>query len=259
VSLARLTTLSLLALSLTLTACTPKTRAPDPEIDPYALPGDVADRPDGVEHRVAAGESWESLAENFYGDSGRAGRLKRANRRLGLSLEVGGTVFVPMDDNERRAFRKRARARAPYNKGLEFARARRYPEAILQFEEAIRLDPRLARAHYNLGLVYRHGGRPALAAASLERACALKRRDGDYLYAWGAALSELGETQAAEKRYRRALDADPEHLPSLFALARALEDRGRKREAARYWSRYLKLEPDSARGREAARRLGLSP
>jgi tetratricopeptide (TPR) repeat protein len=246
-----------LLLTLLLPACSPW--VPPPEPDPYALPGEGEAGRSGLLHEVNAGESWESLAEDYYGDAARAGRLRRSNHRQGLHLSPGVSIFVPLDLDERRAFEERAQARAPYNKGLELARAGRFPDAILQFQEALQLDPDLDRAHYNLGLVYLRGGRPALALEALSRACELKRRNPAYCHALGGALAELGRPKEAEKLYRRALKIDESHLPSLHALARSLDARGREREARRYWSRYLRLDPGSARGEEAARRLGSAP
>lgn len=249
--------IAVVLLPLVLFACAPKT--PAPAVDPYALPGESVARPPGLLHEVSAGESWRTLAENYYGDADRAGRLRRVNRRLKGSLEPGLTVFVPLDADERRAFEDRARARAPYNKGLELARAGDFPAAILQFREALSLDPRLARAHYNLGLVYRRSGRPALALESLARACELERKSPDYLYALGSILAELGRPREAEKRYGRALNVEPFHLPSLYALARSLDARGKHRQAETHWRRIQALAPESVRGQEAARRLGMSP
>ncbi len=246
-----------LLLFVLLPACGPW--SPPPETDPYALPGEEQTGRSGLEHVVLPGESWESLAVDYYGDAGRAGRLRRINDRRKLSLAPGGRVFIPLDVEERRAFEERARARAPYNKGLELARAGRFPDAILQFREALRLDPGLARAHYNLGLVYLRGGRPALALEALTRACELDRRAPAYFHAQGSALAAMGRPKQAEDLYRRALRIDDEHLPSIYALANSLELRGREREARRYWSRYLRLDPDSRRGEEAAFRLERRP
>ncbi len=246
-----------LLLVILMSACA--SRSGSPRLDPYALPGEIQSGRSGLVHEVLVGESWESLAEDYYGDAGRAGRLRRDNLRRGQTLSPGATIFVPLDTDERRAFEERARARAPYNKGVEYARAGSFPEAALQFREALQIDPGLDRAHYNLGLVYLRGGRPALALEALNQACDLERREPTYFHARGGALAELGRPKEAEKSYRRALKIDDEHLPSLHALARSLDARGREREARRYWSRYLNLDPGSSRGEEAARRLGSLP
>jgi protein O-mannosyl-transferase len=45
-------------------------------------------------------------------------------------------------------------APAHYNLGTAFTLARKYDEAIYEFQRAIRLDPAYANAHNNLGNVY---------------------------------------------------------------------------------------------------------
>jgi tetratricopeptide (TPR) repeat protein len=64
-----------------------------------------------------------------------------------------------------------AYADAHYNLGVALARAGRAPEAVAEFEAALRLEPDSARAHYNLGVVlWRMGGRSPEALAHLDAA-----------------------------------------------------------------------------------------
>jgi tetratricopeptide (TPR) repeat protein len=233
-----------------LAGCSSKSRRID--ADPYVLPGE-AEGP-GVTHVVEAGETWTSLAEDYYGDTRRARDLRRANRELGDALAGGEQVFVPLDADQRRDFERRAQARAFYNKGLSLAKAGDYPEAILQFEEALGHDAKLAEAHYNLGLVYRRIDRNRKAAEELSLAVKLRPERVDYRYAQGLALVDENP-QGAELCFKAVLDRDPEHLASLYALAELYEDLGYPAKAAPYWQRYVSLDPDSTRGRRARRYL----
>jgi len=212
-----------------------------------------------VTHVVAPGETWASLAEDYYGRESRARELRRANPGLDAALVSGQEIFVPLDAGERDAFARRSRARAPYNRGLDFAQAGAYPDAIVQFLEAIAIDGDFAAAHYNLGLVYRRAGRLELALESLSSAVRLRRGRADYHFARAVALKELGRTRDAERGLRRALDRDGSHLPALHALARLLDERGKRRDAARYWRRVLALDPGGPRGEEARLRLEGAP
>ncbi|MBN2171312.1 MAG: tetratricopeptide repeat protein [Candidatus Krumholzibacteriota bacterium] len=242
-----------LAALLLAAACAPKG---PPEGNPFALPGEAtATGEPGLRHVVAAGETWASLAEDYYGDPRRGGSLRRANGDPAEALSPGDEVFVPMSRRQRAAFERRAEARAPYNRGLELARRGDYPDAILAFEEALRIDPELAAALYNLGLVYQRTERLPLAVQFLDRAARMQPYRAGYHYALGAALAGLDRPRMAERAFHRALDQDPRHLPSLYALASSLEARGRHDEARRHWLRYLELDPDSVWGREARERL----
>src|SRR2546423_507371 len=40
------------------------------------------------------------------------------------------------------------------NDGEKYFKAERYPEAVIQFRNAVQIDPRFAGAHYQLGLAY---------------------------------------------------------------------------------------------------------
>ena len=252
--IARGALLAALALALALQGCSSRKRDAH---SPYALPEEMTGREPGIRATLDETTTWEALAEAYYGDRGRARGLRRANRALGDTPAAGDRVFVPMDERERAAFEERATARAPYNRGLESARRGDYPAAILQFQEALRIDPRLARAQYNLGLVYLRAGRPAEAADALERAADMQS-SADTHYALGSARLDQGDPRRAERAFRKAVDVDPWHLPSLYALARLVQSDD-PREAAELWRRVLALDPHGPRGEEAARALGLAP
>jgi len=254
--------LALVAIALALPACSQKRTVPrvapssPGATPPVELPDAEPRHEPGIVHRVQSGETWAALAEDYYGDPERARGLRRANPDNAAEPAPGDEIFIPFTARERAAYAERAEARAPYNRGLELARAGEYPDAILKFEEAIERDPRLSRAHYNLGLVYQRAGQPRRAVSSLEKAAELSP-SADYRYALGLALHEVGEMGRSERAFRSALELDPGHLPSLYALARSLEER-ESGEADRYWRAVLARDPDGPRGREAAEALGLA-
>jgi tetratricopeptide (TPR) repeat protein len=253
---------ALLAIALALPACSQKARVPrvapvEPDATAsFELPGEEPRHEPGITHAVKSGETWTAIAEDYYGDPERARGLRRANPDNAQEPTPGQTIFIPFTERERTAYAERAEARAPYNRGLELARAGQYPDAILEFEAALAHDPRLARAHYNLGLVYQRAGQPRRAVSSLEKASELAP-SADYRYAFGLALHEVGEMGRAERAFRSALELDPGHLASLYALARALAER-ESGEADRYWRAVLARDPDGPRGREGAAALGLA-
>ncbi len=245
--------LLLLLIPLILFACTPKHRGIDPSQDRDRR-GKVKQRA-GVVHAVKQDESWADIARNYYGDADRAKQLMRANPNAGKAPQAGAEIFVPLGDKERDEFAKRARARVPYNQGLARARAGDYPQAIIQFGEALRVDPGFASAQYNLGLVYRRAGKKDLAVQALEQAARLDDDRAEYRYALGLARLDLGLVADAASAFRSALEINSEHLSSIYALAKLYDENGRPGLARDLWRRYLKLDPMSARGAEAGRRM----
>lgn len=248
--------------ALALPACSQKGKSPQGSTTPppgrprVETPRETPRHEPGIAHVVQPGETWAGLAEDYYGDTARARGLQRANPDNTAAPAPGDTLFIPFTEREREAYAGRAQARGPYNEGLALAQRGEYPDAILKFEEAIAVDPKLARAHYNLGLVYQRAGEARRAASCLQKACELAP-SADTHYALGLAQREIGEMGKAERSFRAALELDPDHLPSLYALARSLDERG-SGEAERYWRAVLARDPEGPRGREAASALGLA-
>ena len=64
--------------------------------------------------------------------------------------------------------------------------AERYPEALQDYQDAIRLNPQSAEAHYDLYLVYVKLNELSFALAELEQAARLSPGDGDIYLAMAA-------------------------------------------------------------------------
>ena len=135
--------------------------------------------------------------------------------------------------------------------GLLFRAARRHPEAVAAFREALRLDRRLVTAWNSLGLSLLDLGRPAEALQALGSGLEISPGHPETLHNLGLVLERLGRLEEAEARYRAAAAARPGQLASLFALGRTLLERQKPAEAEPFLARALSARADWADARAA--------
>lgn len=112
-------------------------------------------------------------------------------------------------------------AQAYYDQGLAYLHGYVWIEAARSFNQALRIDQRLAMAHAGLSIAYTELNQPAAARAALERARALAGQASEHDQLHIAARVAQAEAEAAPAdqvkltAYRRALDE---------ALAKAPQD-----------------------------------
>jgi tetratricopeptide (TPR) repeat protein len=114
------------------------------------------------------------------------------------------------------------------NLGTVYIETDRIPQAITQYEEALRYNPGSVEAHSNLGVAYEHTGRPLEAIAQYEQA--LK-----YNPHWGIAHADLGNTLAqmgripeAISHYEEALLVNPNDAATRANLERLKKNKPRE-------------------------------
>ena len=121
------------------------------------------------------------MAAAMGSGSGGGGGGSAENNRL--KLEVGGSAFKV------------------YNQGVDLMRARKYAEAQIKFEEAIRDNPNFAEAHNNLGFTLRQQGSQNYSKAleHYNRAIQLKPSMAETYEYRGVLLAKMGRKANAEK------------------------------------------------------------
>ena len=128
----------------------------------------------------------------------------------------------------------------------------RFPDAIAQLEQALRLDPGYARGWSRLATlwvltpIYRSGDfNSALAAAekAAHRAIELDPSLAEPHAALGLALANRRRLLEAEASYRRALEIDPDDVTANFWYAAGQVCEGYLRAANQRLDRVLSLDP----------------
>jgi len=128
--------------------------------------------------------------------------------------------------------------------GLNLEQIGRRPEALVQYEEAVRLQPGWAGVHASLAGGLSRAGRWPEAAAQYREALRLK---ADYPQAengLGMALFRLGDTGGAIGHFQAALRMDPGYAEADNSLGTALASLNRLPEAVACFERALQLNPD---------------
>ena len=91
------------------------------------------------------------------------------------------------------------------DRGVEFDDQNKLPEAIAEFEEAIRLAPTLFEAHYNLGNSLDAAKRHPESLDAFRDAVTLKPNHAGANFGLGAALLNTGQLPEAERQLRNTI------------------------------------------------------
>lgn len=197
-----------------------------------------------VDHELAAGESLESVADDYYGDEAAAGYLREVNSiPAGETPGPGDILEVPVGEPDLERYGRRTEAKAHYNRGTLCAGRGELGKAAEEFRSALRLDPRFADAGYNLGVTLLRFGDTAQAVSVLKQAAAVRRSDPEILYALGAALLESGRPEEALPVFENTIVLDPRHEDARFSRATTLLRLGRIDEAVFHLDAYVRDFP----------------
>jgi tetratricopeptide (TPR) repeat protein len=151
----------------------------------------------------------------------------------------------------------RTRAREHLQKGKELYRDDHDDEAVLAFQDAVRLDPDLAEAHFRLGLGYESLGKREEAEAEYKKAVQgykkyfeENRDDAEAHYALGQTYANLGQYSEAIREYREATKLKNDDPDIYYDLGVAYTKLAQYDAAATAFSKSLEIDPDYYRAQD---------
>jgi len=150
-----------------------------------------------------------------------------------------------------------AQAREHLQKGKELYINDQDSEAVLAFQEAVRLDPGLAEAHFRLGLGYESLGKREEAEAEYKKAVEAykkyfeeNRDDAEAHYALGQTYANLGQYSEAIREYREATKLKNDDPDMFYDLGVAYTKLAQYDAAASAFSKSLEIDPDYYRAQD---------
>jgi tetratricopeptide (TPR) repeat protein len=163
------------------------------------------------------------------------------------------------------------------DKGLNYFAQHKFEQAIKEYDQAIKLDPKLAAAHNNMGSAYFALARYTEAAAAFQQATQLDPKYGQAHLNLALALIKLGREQEAraayaeafrayvvtgdeqfqadhykeaEAAYQALLQLDPDYAPAHYRLGLLYNAAARYNEALQAFQHVIKSEPQNAEAHE---------
>jgi tetratricopeptide (TPR) repeat protein len=132
-----------------------------------------------------------------------------------------------------------------YSRGVSNERLKNWPEAEVDFKEALALSPDESLVLNYLGYSWVDQGRNLKQAMDyIRKAVKLKPDDGYYIDSLGWAYYRLGNIESAVEHLERAVELRPDDPVINDHLGDAYWRIGRKLEAKYQWQQSLTLKPD---------------
>jgi len=132
---------------------------------------------------------------------------------------------------------------AYYHMGVALAERGRLDEAMVNYSQALKIDPNYPSAHFGLASILMQRGELDRAVIEYERAVQLDPGDARLLYDLANLLVEQGRIDEAITRYREALRIAPLDDNIHNNLGTALIKAGRTDEALAQFSEAMRLNP----------------
>jgi tetratricopeptide (TPR) repeat protein len=116
-------------------------------------------------------------------------------------------------------------------------------DALREFNERLRANPKSAMVHYGLGLVLEREGKTADALDHFERALSGKPESIPIMFSMGKAYHDDGQYEKSLSILQRALELAPYDKEVLFLSALSLQRLERYSQAAKIYERLSFLPP----------------
>jgi tetratricopeptide (TPR) repeat protein len=116
------------------------------------------------------------------------------------------------------------------NRGAMRSRRGRYDGALLDYQQALKIEPGNAAVHYNIGILRAREGKHAEAVEAYRRAIELGRVQADGYIALAKALNKLRRFPDAEEAATKALELAPGNGTAYADRAQARTEQGKLAE-----------------------------
>jgi tetratricopeptide (TPR) repeat protein len=136
---------------------------------------------------------------------------------------------------------------ARMNVGIALRDLGRLDEAVEEFRSIVAAAPRDAAAHYNLANALVRQGRSAEAFVEFAEAIRLNPRFAEAYANWGVALVEAGRIEEALPKLEIALRLNPENAVVHFNLGLVLASQGQLPQAVAHYQDAARLQPGNPR------------
>lgn len=133
-----------------------------------------------------------------------------------------------------------------FRRGGQLHKDHRQEEAIMAYQKAIDINPKVSKYYYNMGIAYHELGKAQQAVAALDKCLELDRTDlGAYMLA-GNILYDAGQLESAGAYFQAAIDLGAKDGYAHHALGNVYTFLGDIRKAAQYHRESVKLNPNVA-------------
>ena len=132
------------------------------------------------------------------------------------------------------------------NLGVTLARQGKDPQALVQYQKALEINPRYADAHYNMGSLLARQGEDEEAAVQFMESLRIKPDKKEAHNDLGVILNKHGRIREAVFHFTEAIHIDPNYGEAHFNLGTFLFQHGKYGEAVSYFSEALRINPLNA-------------
>ncbi|HUI08148.1 MAG TPA: tetratricopeptide repeat protein [Verrucomicrobiae bacterium] len=169
-----------------------------------------------------------------------------AHNNLGFALQAQGRIGDAIVEYQQALRLKPDYAEAQYNLGVALGQEGKLEDSIEHYEQALRIRPNLANARNNLGEALMRAGRTQEAIGQYEEALRIRPDHAEAHYNLGIALARSGRVSEAVAHWEEAVQIRPDYAEAHNNLAIVLARAGRMPEAIGHWEQALRIKPDSA-------------
>lgn len=162
----------------------------------------------------------------------------------GLRLQEEGRIELAIVEYQRALKEDPKYARAHANLCLAQLLLKRLDQAEHHCQLALKLDPDIHEIRHNLGLLRRLQGRNREAEEAFREALEIDPFYAESHYLLAAVLAQEGRIEDAEQHFRQAIENQPDYRTAHFQLGLLLQKQGRDAEAVPHFLKTLTVEDE---------------